>query len=339
MTKKLLITNNEEQSQDNYNHYLQTYTNYPLVVESDKLCADHPSYITEIYGNTTQDEANLTDIRSVGVLQEDGTYKVDIDVAGKNLFDINSVQMVGIFASCGVIDTADNSITFTYEKVRDYGCETNFQFENGKSYKISLDLEYNNTNNMARLLAINVPGKHASAYSDYIRLDVKANEISRKFSVSKTIPEDGKTYVLYLNGNNFASGVTGSTVFKNIVIEEVNDVTDTKAATAYVPYFVPQTKSIYLPQPLRAIGDYSDRLYWDNSMSKYCIEQKVDIPTGYSQVLDDTLVLSTPQIIETTIMEKISIDTYNSYMQITTDELEVAPTNMSGEFANKEAIK
>ena len=41
----------------------------------------------EILGNTVQDTDNLADIKSVGVLQEDGTYKMSILSCGKNLFD------------------------------------------------------------------------------------------------------------------------------------------------------------------------------------------------------------------------------------------------------------
>ena len=41
----------------------------------------------EILGNTVQDPNNLADIKSVGVLQEDGTYKMSILSCGKNLFD------------------------------------------------------------------------------------------------------------------------------------------------------------------------------------------------------------------------------------------------------------
>ena len=41
----------------------------------------------EILGNTVQDVDNLADIKSVGVLQEDGTYKMSILSCGKNLFN------------------------------------------------------------------------------------------------------------------------------------------------------------------------------------------------------------------------------------------------------------
>lgn len=73
-----------------------------------------------------------------------------------------------------------------------------------------------------------------------------------------------------------------------------------------------------LPQPLCAINGARDRLYWDEKLHKYCIEKKVNIPQGYAQVIDNSLILSTPQIIETSITEKIPITTL-SYMRIQTD--------------------
>ena len=45
----------------------------------------------EIKGNTVQDPDNLADIKSVGELQEDGTYKMSILSCGKNLFDKNAI--------------------------------------------------------------------------------------------------------------------------------------------------------------------------------------------------------------------------------------------------------
>ena len=57
----------------------------------------------EILGNTIQNEEDLADIKSVGVLQEDGTYKMSILSCGKNLFNgeyfdgyINDTSGVGV---------------------------------------------------------------------------------------------------------------------------------------------------------------------------------------------------------------------------------------------------
>ena len=58
----------------------------------------------EIKGNTVQDPDNLSDIKSVGELQEDGTYKMSILSCGKNLFDGELEQ--GTYSYDGSIKTS-----------------------------------------------------------------------------------------------------------------------------------------------------------------------------------------------------------------------------------------
>ena len=58
----------------------------------------------EILGNTVQDPNNLADIKSVGELQEDGTYKMSILSCGKNLFD-KTKCVKGVIGANGVIST------------------------------------------------------------------------------------------------------------------------------------------------------------------------------------------------------------------------------------------
>ena len=46
----------------------------------------------EVLGNTIQNEEDLADIKSVGELQEDGTYKMSISSCGKNLINNSKVE-------------------------------------------------------------------------------------------------------------------------------------------------------------------------------------------------------------------------------------------------------
>ena len=295
--KKLLIANNEEVIQDNYNHYYQAYTGYPLVVENNKLCTDHPSYITEIYGNTTQDETNLTDIHSVGVLQEDGSYKVDIISTKKNLF--NGSWSYGYIDSNGYSSSSNYYIITAFLPV-----------EPGKTYTISsTQLKYVSSMKWA-----------------FYRSKTEYSVISGSITTGKSAVSPEEALYVRLSTGWYDRG--NISLDCNLTLVEGTDTN-----------LVLETKSIYLPQSLKAIGDYKDRLYWDYTLSKYCIEQNINIPKDYAQALDETLVLATPQIVETSITEKIAIDTYNPYMQITTDKLDVAPSNMSGEFAEKELLE
>lgn len=75
------------------------------------------------------------------------------------------------------------------------------------------------------------------------------------------------------------------------------------------------TIDIFLPQPLGS----NDKLYWDDIANRYFIKHS----TG---------------LIQTDIINKIEFNTCNPYMKITTDEKEVAPTNITVELAKKEDV-
>ena len=68
--------------------------------------------------------------------------------------------------------------------------------------------------------------------------------------------------------------------------------------------------TLLLPCQLMKVGDVADRLYWDNEKGKYVVEKKVDIPEGYNQLIDETLVLETSQLIETNITKEILVPCY-----------------------------
>ena len=54
----------------------------------------------EVLGNTVQNPNNLADIKSVGVLQEDGTYKMSILSCGKNLINPNGFSLPDNYNQC-----------------------------------------------------------------------------------------------------------------------------------------------------------------------------------------------------------------------------------------------
>ena len=63
----------------------------------------------EVLGNTIQNEEDLADIKSVGELQEDGTYKMSILSCGKNLFD-GEIELGGYYWNDGVKYTTTDRI-------------------------------------------------------------------------------------------------------------------------------------------------------------------------------------------------------------------------------------
>ena len=100
-----------------------------------------------------------------------------------------------------------------------------------------------------------------------------------------------------------------------------------------------ETQKVRIPQQLKSINNIKDKLYWDNSKQKYCIEKWIDIPEDYIGEINESLVLSTPEIIETDITEKIAFNTHNPYMKIYTNEKEVKPVNMTARFPYKDYFK
>ena len=72
----------------------------------------------EIKGNTVQDPDNLSDIKSVGELQEDGTYKMSILSCGKNLFDEGNIIYGGLINTNNGINVNASWFYTDYIKVK-----------------------------------------------------------------------------------------------------------------------------------------------------------------------------------------------------------------------------
>ena len=147
-------------------------------------------------------------------------------------FYLKGLEIVGGNAS-PIIDLETNSITFNYSNVRDYGIETNIKFDNGKQYKISVNIDIDNNSTVAsKLVVIGKTGSGTLANGMGVIHSTSTSYDGRFFS-KFTIPDTGE-YCLYLNGNNFASGITGVTIFKDLMIEEVTANTDLTTPSPYV---------------------------------------------------------------------------------------------------------
>lgn len=143
----------------------------------------------------------LSDIRSVGELQEDGTYKVDIGTYICDLFELSDIDQIYAFKPLALMTVEKfEPVKHLFNKVSGYATANNLY--------------------------------------DYYYID-------------------GTNVWVYVGETD-----------KTNAVKVLNDhiIKNTK----------PEIKSsIYLPQPLRAIGEFKDRLYWDDEKGKYCIEKKV----------------------------------------------------------------
>ena len=195
----------------------------------------------EILGNTIQNEEDLADIKSVGVLQEDGTYKMSILSCGKNLIEAytNLGEAMFIASNGNLLENSAWRYTKDYFKVAPNKeiviGETSSNF---RQYQVSFyDVNYK-----------------------WIQtIDITPNTIS-------TITPQNAHYMRF----SYSVSVSDSTVERVGLQVEYGTV-----ATPYEPYQGNKC-DILLPCQLEKVGDVSDRLYYDDVEKAWCIEKNVE---------------------------------------------------------------
>lgn len=369
---------------DNY----QLYTGYPLIVENSSLDANYGSYITEIVGNTTQGVSNevtsqqIVDsinyyVPNIAEVNDDGTITTLKATIDRNDItdDTHFIQLkpnTTYIFYCKRIETGGNPSMLVF-----LGGEA--PSSNEEWLKMTTEGVVLTTNDTGKVL-IWIPSAQAGLLNIIVQ---EGTSLSLESSIrSVGVLQGDGTYKVDI----IASNQNGSQT---------------------------QTKSIYLPQPLRMVRGYSDRLYWDDTLGKYCIEQNVcifkmsefsdsitsqgdglELCVGYigkSHNMNTTYCdfcnilpsyqidwsfpnegiyyeggavmyiavskdkasnmtelkqwcinnnftchvrYNTPVIVETDITDKILFNTYANYTKVITDEKEVAPISMSGNFAS-----
>ena len=243
---------------DNY----QLYTGYPLIVENSSLDANYGSYITEIVGNTTQSSTDLTDIRSVGVLQEDGTYKVDIIASNQNG---TQTQTKSIYLPQPLRMTRQYSDRLYWDDTLGKYCiEQNVVIFKMSEYPNSIS----NQSDTAELLA-----GYIGKYSNIQTTDCGFCNILPSYEIDWSFPNEG----IYYGG--------GAVMYIVVSKDKASNMTELK---------------------------------------QWCINNNFTCHVRYD----------TPVIVETDITDKILFNTYANYTKVITDEKEVAPISMSGNFAS-----
>ena len=238
------------------------YTGYPLIVENSSLDANYGSYITEIVGNTTQSSTDLTDIRSVGVLQEDGTYKVDIIASNQ---DSSQTQTKSIYLPQPLRMTRQYSDRLYWnDTLGKYCIEQNVAIFKMSEYPGSITQQ----TDTAELL-VGYIGK----YSNMQTTDCGFCNILPSYQIDWSFPNEG----IYYGG--------GAVMYIAVSKDKASDMTELK---------------------------------------QWCVNNNFTCHVRYN----------TPVIVETDITDKILFNTYANYTKVITDEKEVAPISMSGNFAS-----
>ena len=194
----------------------------------DKDCENSLGFKIDDFPNAVSMEVTANSDTSAGAF-------MSLPYSADNIFHLEELEKVSGNAS-PIIDLETNSISFKYSNIRDYGIETNIKFDNGKQYKISVNIDIDNNNtSVSRLLIIGQSGLGVLINGIGVIFSNSVSYNGRFFS-TVTIPDTGE-YCLYLNATNFLNGVTGVTIFKDLMIEEMTANTDLTAPSPYVePY-------------------------------------------------------------------------------------------------------
>ena len=216
----------------------------------------------QILGNTVQDPNNLADIKSVGELQEDGTYKMSILSCGKNLFDGNEfsprAEINQYSYTNGILTMSCDSQP--HRRI-DYILPNTLV--HGKRYILTANvkaLEYSSNFTPGQYFGYGYYNNGSETY--FGDFDTSSNIMTLNFIYK----EQGDKSIGFHNDSK--DGVT-KLQWSNIQLEEGT------VATEYEPYQENKC-DILLPCQLEKVGDVSDRLYYDDVEKVWCIEKKND---------------------------------------------------------------
>ena len=243
---------------------------YNGVIAIENTVGNEIFEIEEIVGNTYRNINDLQDMVSVGELQEDGSYKIDIESVGENLFNTSSESVVnspkGTYNNTQQVEFTGNDGEMVLV-ASDAGQATEFdvEFKAGVTYTISFDV-ITGSNGFFGTIAFCKKGATWEEIGS-VRQNILPAWSTEYQHFTKTFTPDSDC-VLYLGGGQWTFRGGTRTTLKNIMIT-IGD-----SEREYVPYSKNVT-SIILPQPLCKVGDYADRLYWDNGKGHYCIEKNI----------------------------------------------------------------
>ena len=210
----------------------------------------------EILGNTVQDPNNLADIKSVGELQEDGTYKMSILSCGKNLFNPLNKNI-----ECS-IGGSQNKVTYKVEGDKiiiksNPSVSSDWGWVEFKNIKVTPNKSYT---------------IHPNATV------IKGNVCVFVFDSNNTklfeIPNTSKTFIPTTKHITIRLYVQTTTSYTDAEIHYKPQLEEGTQSTPYEPYQGNKC-DILLPCQLEKVGDVSDRLYYDDVEKAWCIEKNV----------------------------------------------------------------
>lgn len=220
-----------------YNKEDEIYESENIIIEDTK--GEEVFEIEEIQGNTWQNHEDLSEIVSVGELQEDGNYKVNVITTGINLIGKipkpkNGHKIYSRFIP--IKPSTTYRFGFLFDGTITNGISVYYYDENMKYIKE----EYGTTNG-------NFHDTTSPSNAYYARTSLNSGYYS--FDETK---------------------------IKFVFTEDLTVDSFIEALTNEISFTLPQPLrrfySIYGSKPI----EYSDKLYWDENKGHYCIEKNID---------------------------------------------------------------
>lgn len=228
------------------------------------------------YTNSYVPDTFINDVFSVGELQEDGSYKVDIVSKNKNLAVIKNIDFPYTTVPTIVKNNEEKSIELRSSSGRDLLTKTNLNFKAGTTYTLSIKIETNNTNTSARIIVVDDINKQSS-FGNNATTVLSINNPATTKTITATFTPNVDS-CLFLNLNNYANLSSETYVkFSEIIVLE-GDFNEQDINYYEGKY---EIKPILLPCQLMKVGDICDKFYWDNTKGKMCIEKNI-IPINHA---------------------------------------------------------
>lgn len=283
MSKKLLMNTNITE-QENYRRYYQEYEGTFITAsnksEDDTLDTSRYIEVTEIWGNTVQDENNLEDIQSVGELYVDEEGQPILDDLGREQYKIEIESCNNLLNLDNLINNKNSNFIVENEYLKLTGTSAGFSSNHAyitlKMYKditYSFKAIWNNVNNW----------NHFAIYDDNNQRVAYLNSGSPLYKTFS--PTQTQMYKIMLGG-----AVGDLIPISSVQVYEGSNNIDIGENQS-------NKTTILLPCQLQKVGDVYDRLYWDSEKRKYVVEKNVlkttissaDIKNGSILVISDNV--------------------------------------------------
>ena len=264
MSKNLLINANDMsifEPRRYYQEYEGTFITATNKSEDDTLDTSRYIEVTEIWGNTVQDENNLEDIQSVGELYVDEEGNPIFDELGREQYKIevescNGGEIQKISAYEAYLDG------YYYKKRADklngYIIADNVLSNMTYSIKFTMKKEYVGTQVLRIYEVLNdIIVKEHNIMSTGTPAGGWEGEVSASFVVANS----NCRLILGVNTSNALTFYLKDDINLSIGNSTINKQS--------------HKTTILLPCQLQKVGDVYDRLYWDNEKCRYVIEKKI----------------------------------------------------------------